>query len=333
MPKTYLRHLYRDRRRLALAWVLLLASVAIADEKLPVLIEGVRTKVLAVVPLLLAIPLVTILAPKHRHWIEVVVLGTFLHLLLDRLLPGSIFDHEGARGSVTTTAIVYPLTLISTGALFYGRWSDRIGRVFRYRATAHLHSRLSPRLLWYGLVPIPGHLDRNPDAEVVSIEFADATRRVIRLVTWVPPRPAGETLLHIQEVRPFQFIRFRMDVVTGLLDSEIQGVTEIEIADRGAYRTIRVTHSAPALPPRRLVRSWLDDTLGRMMDARLNAVERNARTHCLRAEARKRAEFNVWYPEASEVGKTMPDPAHVYRADYHRRVSDRAAAANEVRAA
>jgi len=335
MLKATQRHLYRDRRRLATATLLLLAVGALSNQTLPPLVDGVRSELLVMLALLAAIPAITVYLPKQRHWIEIVLAGTVLHLGLGHLFPGSLYDPRGAWGNSPLAGLAYAVTVLSTGIVLYGRWSDRFAPLLSpIRSRARLRSRLGLRALWYGLVPTPGQIDRNPDAEVVSIDYADAERRTIRLVTWLPPRPAGETLLHIDEMRAFRYVRLRMQVIAGLRDREAEGTTEFSFEDRGNVRVIHVAHTAPALPPRRLLRGWLDDTLGRVMDARLNAVERHVQRRLGRMQSRAKPVFEAWYIAPAEVAAAHADRHRGYRTAYGRRASNRERAAlDDIRAA
>lgn len=323
MLKATQRHLYRDRRRLATGLLLLLAAGSLSNGTLPMVAAGMRAEFIVMLTMLATIPVITIYIPKQRHWIEIVLAGTVLHLGLGHLLPGSIYDLRGAWGNSGLALLAYVVTVLTTRIVLYGRWSDRFTAGFpKYRGTARMRSRLTSRQLWFGLVPTPGQVDQNPDAEVVSIDYADAELRTIRLVTWLPPRPAGETLLHIEEIRPFHYVRLRMQVVSGLRDREAEGTTEFTIEDRGHMRLIHVAHTAPSLPPRRLLRGWLDDTLGRMMDARLNAVERHVQGRRRPMRGRDKPRFEAWYMEPAEVAAARECSHRGHRTAYGRRATD-----------
>jgi hypothetical protein len=331
MLKTYQRHLYRDRRRLALGTLLLLGSGAMANATLPALVPGLRTEILATLPLLIAIPLITIYQPKHRHWIEIAMLATFLHLALGHLLPGSVYDHRGPWGYTPVAFLAYFVTIAVTAQVLYGHWSDRFAPPYPVIAQAHACSALDSRHLWYGLVPTPGHGDKNPDPKVVSIEYADATRRSVRLITWEPGQPPGEVLLHIDAITPFARVRLRMDVVSGRKDRGGDGVTEFTLEDQGRRRALTLTHRLDRPLPRQILCGWLDDTLGRMMDTRLDAIEAAAAGH---GPAKTRQPLGHWVDQPGTVVDGRPDTLGGYRTAYGRRASDRERAAiDEIRAA
>lgn len=331
MLTTTRRHLYRDRRRLALGWMLLAASAALADATLPVLVAGVRTEFVIVLFLLPGIPLVTIFAPRQRHWIEVVLLGTFVHLVLGHLLPGSLYDHRGPWGYTPLAFFTYGVTIATVGIGIYGRWSDRFAPRRALPARAFACSGLDARRLWFGLVPTPGHADRNPDPEVVSVEYADAARRIVRLITWQPGRAPGEVLLHVAAITPMKHVRLRMEVVSGLKDEGGDGMTEFALEDRGSCRALTVTHLLDRPLPRRMLRGWLDDTLGRMMDTRLAAIEAAAAG---KGAAKARLALGNWFDEPRDVIEGRPDRLGAYRTAYGRRATDgEQAAAESIRAA
>jgi len=305
-----LRHLYRDRRRMALAAAILLASSWFGRDTLPDFTPAVHTELLTTLGLLAAIPLITLILPRRRHWIEVVLVGMLLFLGLGALFPHSAFAYGGPWGfGLPISAAFWGCVAIARVAL-YGHWSDRYLNRISFTQRAQAHSLLDRRSLWYGLVPTPGHLDKNPDPDIVSIDYADASHRIIRLVTWMPPRALGETWLHIDEIEPFQHIRFRLDVRSGMRDAGFEGATRIEIEERHHMRQAIMSHAYVNLPLRRALRFWLDDTLGRSMDARLAAVERGVN----RAQGRQaRRSLPSWFDESTEVGGPAAWPVALYQ--------------------
>lgn len=317
-----LRHLYRDRRRIAVSLVLLFGIALLGANTLPDPIPGpVPSEILSIFPILAAIPFVTLRFRRHRHWIEVVFLGTFLYLALARALPDSPWDYGGIYGLTPVGALAYASSIWAARQFLYGHWADRFTRPGKIAFSAKAHSRLPVDALWYGLVPTPGQLERNPDPEVVSIDYASADRRTIRLVTWQPPRRAGETLIHIDQIDPLRSVTLRLEIISGLREAETEGTTRFEIHDHGPYRSVIVSHEIEALSPRRMLGGWLDDRLGRMMDTRLATVERGTNRR-----GRRRAALTLedWWVNPEDIDAAREGRgAKGYRPAYGRSLSAR----------
>jgi hypothetical protein len=331
MVRPYLKRLYRDRHRFALSSWLLLSAAWITPTSFASPIPGVSAELALMLGLLLAMPLVAIWARKWRFMIEVMALAALLFALTGRALPGSAADLSAPQPAPLAPLALFAAMIVVTSYLLYGRWSDRFVPRHGPRFTARGRSRLEAGQLWVGLFPTPGQAHRNPDPEVMSIEYADRARRMLRLITWMPPHPPGETLLHIDRIAPFREVRFRMEVVSGLRDKALEGTTTIRIEDRGTYRRFTVTHTPDHPLPRRLLRGWLDDTLGRMMDARLAAVERLAAGQ---PQGKPVASLGAWFEEPHVTVDGRDGHVDGYRTPYGRRASDgERDAINDIRAA
>lgn len=296
----YRRQIYHDRRRIAVTAVLTLAAsdFAVAHAPAPPPATAVIAPVLGLVAL---IPLVTARMKTRRHWIEIIALGAFLVTLTGWLYPGGVFAWHGLA---FLAAVQLPATIgliFGLKVLIYGRWSDRFARRHPYLVEATLRTRVPLKDLWYGFVPTPGFVDRNPDSEVVSVEFADPSKQVVRLTTWSPPHAgSGEVLIDFAEITALKHARFRLKVMRGLHDPCLEGETEMFFEDRGTCRVVHLRHLVEGFTPRRAALGTFDDTFGRTMVARLNAIEARVATgHRAKAETG----FDNW------VGKVAVEPA------------------------
>lgn len=302
--QTLYRLIYRDRRRLALTGVLLAAAAWIGGDTIPD-IMGLPGELVAIGALLVLASVVAVTLPRYRFAVEIGALSNLAFVALGRLLPSSNFniDHPGVQP--LSVLVLYGFTVVGVCAVLTGSWSDRIAPT-RSTARARATSHLPPKDLWYGLIPTPGHLDMSPDPEVVSIDYADPARRVIRLLNWLPPATPTELLLHVDAVEPLDFVRLRIERVNAEGRCTIQGETAFRIVDEGLRRRVEIEHSTDALPLRRRLRGWIDDTLGRWTDLRLARVEHAAAsaTSPRQSEARRPARqqsadlFNAIYADA-----------------------------------
>lgn len=282
------RRLHRDRRRLGVAASLALAGLMLGgvpgDPAL--LLSGETLGLLAVLGFVLAVSLNW---PRHRFAVETVALGNVIFIACGRIWPWANFNLANPEVNWLSAFILYTLTLGAVRYVFYGRWADRFRRPGVVVARASAWSELTAQELWYGLVPTPGHLDECADSEVVSIDYADRTRRVVRLVNWMPPAERSQTLLHIEEIAPFRHVRLRVDHEGASRGAATNGVTTLRIIDEGARRRVEVAHEMTGLAPRRVLRGWIDDTLGRMLDYRLQGVEHAVRALRCRTMAKRDA--------------------------------------------
>lgn len=286
------RALYRDRRRLTLSAALIVLASVVGYDFVPDVAPIFPTEVLVMVAIIGALPLVIYYFPKQRHAIELAGIANLAFVLVGRAFPESNFNLANPHVNWISAMILYALVILATSLVIWGRWSDRFRKPGQMTLTAHAYSSLPTKALWYGLVPTPGHIDECPDPEVVSIDYADPGRRVIRLINWLPPHERFETLLHIEEIDPMKSVRLRIEERGRRAEAATAGVTAFRIVDEGARRRVEVTHEMPVLPPRRLFRGFMDDTLGRMMDHRLRLVEIAAMNPKGRSRAQHRASAN-----------------------------------------
>ncbi len=273
LVRSYRRQLYRERRRLVLSSALFSLAIWIDPDRLPEPFSGPATALLLIAGLMICTPFVAMRFPKSRHMLEIVAVADLLFALTGWLLPTSAANFTQAHPDYLLGWALYSSMIILVYFTLYGRWSDRLPRPNVTMRVSHMRTKLDLPTLWYGLVPTPGYADRVPEPDVVAVEYASSDKRLIRLVTWRPDHQAGEVLMHIDDMDPFSYVRLRLRVVHGHHDPAIEGVTEFAIKDDGKYRTLEVRHEMAQLPLRRLLRGWIDDRLGQLMDARLAAVE------------------------------------------------------------
>jgi len=293
MLRFYLRHLYRDRRRILLAVLLLIGAGALGDGGLPDVAPGFSGEALVLLLGFALIPLVTLSLPRHRDWIEVVALASLLVAAIFRILPEPPASMPpGDR--VFPVLLAWGLAIATTRFLLYGRWADRLGRRRSLRLRVTLRSEVDLRALWYGLLPLPGHLDRHADPEVIAADYLDAAHRCIRVISWPPEGPPGESLLMIEALRPFSEICLRREVISGLTDTLVIGRTCYRFRDFGLLRHVDVSHRISGAPPRRMLRAWLDDTMGRLLDQRVARIERGLGRE---ATPEARAGLSRWFEE------------------------------------
>ncbi len=271
--KSYRRQFYRQRRRFAVSFILFLLAVWIAPDRLPEILPGIPTQGLLLLGLFPIVPLISMYFAKGRQLLEILALADLCFATTGRIFPGGIADVGQANPDYFLGVLFYSVLVGLCYQLIYGRWSDRLPRQKRIVRDATMRSHLELQPLWFGLVPTPGYADRSPDPDVVSIEYADADRRTVRLMAWTPEKQTGEALVHIDEIEPFSYVRLRLRVVTGDTDPAIEGATEIWMTDMGSYRSIHIRHEMRDLPLRRVLAGWLDDKLGEINVARLAAVE------------------------------------------------------------
>ncbi|MAM60146.1 hypothetical protein [Maritimibacter sp. UBA3975] len=281
--------LYRDRKRLVFSATLILLATLVGYDFVPDVAPGLPSEAVVALAIICALPLVTRYLPKQRHAVELAALANLIFVVIGRVFPASNFNLANPEVNLISATILYLVVIALTAGLTLGRWSDRVLKPRRMRLRAHGYSQLSPRELWYGLVPTPGHLDECAEPEVVSIEYTDATRRHIRMIHWLPPHRRFESLVEIKEMDLMRSVTMLYSFSgTEREDPASEGLTTFRIIDEGRRRRIELDHVMTALPLRRALRGYLDDTLGRMMDRRLLLIERAAlrARHSSRAAAR-----------------------------------------------
>ena len=137
---------------------------------------------------------------------------------------------------------------------------------------------------------------------------------VVRLTTWVPPRSGtGEVLLHFDEIKGLKYARFRLRIVQGTHDPDAEGETELAFEDRGNDRVLRLRHRVTGFSLRRAVLGYFDDTLGRLMTARLNAIETRVATG---RPAKAATGINSWFRDQGAMEARTSATPDGYRTAY-----------------
>lgn len=319
MFRSYLRHLYRDRRRFGLTALLLLGATILAPNSLPDPIPHVSTEIAASIALFLTLPLAAIYARQYRHFIEVFAFASFLLNLIGVFLPAdSRFSLVSPNTDYVLISVFYCGLSLFSYRFLYGSWSDRLTPKRAFRVVTKMHSSADLRNLWYGLIAFPGHADLYADDEVVSVDYADPAHQVIRIIYWRPPDRRGEFLVFLDEVEKFDHIKMRMRIVEGISDAATQGVTQFKFRDTGKYRKVTMIFHADAVAPRRMLRHWLDDTVGRMMDNRVATIEWNAEHP---DDRRQPLSYDEWWYDTETIMKSAKDNRHGYRTAHGRSLS------------
>ena len=89
----------------------------------------------------------------------------------------------------------------------------------------------------------------------------------------MPPHRRWETLLHIEEAALHDHVRLRIESRSEDVAQASRGSTSLRVFDKGPHRLVILAQDSEQVALRHLVRGWLDDTLGRMLDARLARIE------------------------------------------------------------
>jgi len=318
MLTLYRRQIYHDRRRIALAAVLTLAAGHLFSDLLPDPLS-IATETLLALAFLALIPVFTAHFRAKRHWVEITAIGTLVVTLTGSLFPSGVFGWHGPAVMLLLQIPAFCALLLGLKQLIYGPWSDSFAPRRRYLVKTTLCSRLPVDELWYGMVPTPGFADRNPDRDVVSIEFADACKSVVRLTTWVPPHAGtGEVLLEFHEITALKHARFHLKVMRGHTAPCAQGETEMVFEDRGRHRVVHLRHKVTGLSPRRAILGYFDDTFGRLMTARLNAIETRVATG---RPAKAVSGITCWLRPGAEVDLARDPDTTGYRTAYGRQRS------------
>lgn len=274
--RNYVRGIYRERRRLSISLFLLSLGLWVAPDRLPDLRSWLPSELLVFIGVVIAMPLIATFLPRYRHLLEIFAVSDLLFSTLGWVYPQSVANFATVENHVLQSTLLYIVMMMLVYYFFYGRWSDSLPSPRTVYGTAHLRSKLDLPALWFGLVPTPGHADRVPEPDVVAIEYTDATHKSVRLITWTPEHQAGEVQVHFDDYETFSYVKMRLQIVHGRRDPLLEGATEFWMSDKGAYRRFDIRAELNNMPLRRLLRAWLDDTLGRIMEARLTGVEKRA---------------------------------------------------------
>lgn len=271
---TIQQRLYRDRRRLVFSVTAIVLASILSFDYLPDPIQGIQSETIMASLWIACLPLISVHLPKKRFLIEVTALGNLVFVIIGHLAPWANFNLANPNVDWISATVLYGLTLYAVHYLTWGRWSDRFKPTKPMRLRSTTHSKLDIKDLWLGLLPTPGHIERCPDPEVVSIDYADGNRKVVRLVNWMPPNHRSETLVHFEEFNPMSSVKFRMEFRGHKRSVPMHGVTTVKFTDQGTQRKIELILETDTLAPRRIIRGWLDDSVGRMMDGRVRNVAR-----------------------------------------------------------
>ncbi|MEJ2016879.1 MAG: hypothetical protein P8X51_00880 [Maritimibacter sp.] len=318
MLKSYLRHLYRERRRFGLSALLLLGASALTPNALHDPIPHVSSEFIAIMLIFLAMPLISIYARKHRHFIEVFAFASLLLSIASHIAPSASFSLMDPDWDFTIVAGTYLALVLASYQFLYGAWSDPLTPKRTFRVVTKMRSTADIYNLWYGLIAMPGHRELYADKELVSVDYADPAHKVIRMIHWAPPR-REEYLVFIEEMEKFERIKMRLKIVEGVVDNAADGVTEFRFRDNGRRRKVTMIFLADAVSPRRMLRHWLDDTVGRMMDNRVSAIEWNAKHP---NDRRQPVSYDDWWMDTETVSKSANDSRSGYRTAHGRALSD-----------
>ncbi|MGH1369017.1 MAG: hypothetical protein ACRBCL_10390 [Maritimibacter sp.] len=284
---------HRDRRRLVFSGVFLLYATIAAFGRLPSPLSWLPGEVFWLALVAVSVTVVAVFLPKFRFLFELFAISGAIFHTLGLAIPASNFNTGNPNGNLLSNFILFFILLGVVHFLTYGRWTDPYFRPKKTAYIARAKSTASVRTLWYGLMPTPGHLDECPDPDVVSIDYAQADQKSIRIITWLPGRKMGETQLHIHEMEPLKSVTLEIEIKqNGRRALLMPGVTTYEITDHGTYRSVFVRHEMTGLPRRLALRGWLDDTLGRFLDLRLRAVERSETMRLRGAGKSRRQTYN-----------------------------------------
>lgn len=323
MLKTYLRQLHRDRRRIGVAIWLNTGASFFGGNALPDPIPGLPTELFIGAFFFAMIPVASIFLRRWRHFSEIVSLANLTATALAWALPGTIFAYNDSLLSLVPPLAIYFATIYLFNHILYGSWSDMLTPKRKVTATTRLHTTAKVRALWYGLIALPGHLDRFADPEVVSVDYADPAHRVVRLLRWHSDGSRGESLMHIDEVEPLRYIRVRNEVLQGMRDSAAEGTIEFFFRDKGKSREVIVRYHGGMIAPRRALKAWLDDTMGRMFDVQVGAIERGI---CRKSGRLAPDSYDAFFDTSEQIGSQRSDVRGAYRTAYGRELSDREAA-------
>lgn len=275
-----LRRLHRDRRRIMVAGVLLFASGLIevwgrADVFPTGMLEAIFGFVMVV---FVGGTMLTlgIAWPKFRHAYAPIALTLFGTAVLGRLFPGSAFSlltfTEGGLRSFSGLIVV---ALFVHQAL-YGKWLDGWITTGRAKITARGTSDLLADALWHGLMPTPGRREALFDNDVLSVDWVDRDRSRLRIIRWSPPAPKCEEYIQIEDIRHGSHVlySYAREHACSSEEKHIEkGFRALKLIDMVDQRVVYVTELRQSRPVRRVVFDWLDDTLGRRLDAEINHLE------------------------------------------------------------
>lgn len=275
-----MRRLWRERRRVVICALLFGAAGAMAfwghpdyRGRYPMpLVAG-----LAFAAILTGFTLaVSLVLPAFRHASEVVALGI---CIMAWLSMGSV--KYSLIGFTTGSKGIWFLAIVMlAGQVYWSNWVDRFLPTIRCRFRHVLRSKLPADVLWDGLFGTPGHPERLADAEnILTFEpLAEDSphRRIIERGT------DGVSTLeenhYIEEIDPPRFVRFRWNAVNAAKGQPMAaGAKEMRFIDAGSRRKVRIVLRPDVISLRATIFAWIDDSFGRIEDARIAELERRER--------------------------------------------------------
>ena len=275
------RKLWRERRRAVFGGAVMFLSqimlaYAVNPSLLMTIVPYLNGMVAVLVVMVLAL-LAALLLPALRNGVEV--------LAILSLLSAVVAFHDPTLRLVGLSAMRdQPWQLPAALAVFVLADLVYSGRVFtfpairgpkaRYAGT----SRLPQTVLWDGLVGAPPYKDKLADRDK-TIAFEELHpgqphRRVVVRDTEI------STLEQHQMVRlldPPNRIRFDWTILTTDPFSGFDsGTYDLRIMDQGRHRRVEVIDQVRSYPANLVFRAWIDDSMGRTLDERLETLERRA---------------------------------------------------------
>lgn len=286
-----IRRCHRDRRRIAVAFALLFgAGVVEVWGKFQIFPPGVL-EVFVGLGLMSFVGFFLLMAglalPNMRHIYAPLGFTLFGAAVLGRVFPGSAFSlltiTEGgvrAIGGLATMAIFVHL-------FFYGRWSDRVFKSGRARTTARATSQLEADILWHGLVPTPGRRESLHDPDVLSVDWVDRERSRVRIIRWSPPEAKYEEHIQIEDMMPGTFVLYSYVREIKGSDKIEKGIRAVKMIDMVDKRVVYVTEYRHDRALRHVLFDWIDDALGRKLDAQLAHLEASVNRARFRGAVRR----------------------------------------------
>ncbi len=275
------RKIWRERRRAAVCGaMLLLSQIVLALAVDPARLLTPTPYLQGAVTMLLLLTFASASALVLRggmFWIEVLAV---LHLL------GAVYAfHDPAFRLIDLSAMSgQPWRLPATLAAFILADLIYAGRVLplptirnpgvRYAAT----SPLSQQALWDGLVGTPPHKHTLADRDdIITFEALNPGQPHRRMLLRDTEISTEERHQMVTLYDPPHRIGFDWSVVTDAPSSGFDaGSYDLHITDAGHHRRVEVTDRVARYPAHALVRLWINDTLGRELDAKLETLEQRA---------------------------------------------------------
>lgn len=270
------RHLYRERRRLALFTTLVtLAAFLIFSDDLGMEF-GVRYAAFAAIGTgvgagLIALGLLMI-TPGWRQSLETVSISTLLYAMAIIQVPDLSF-HEDRHSLVAFVGFLVAAAVIHIG--LYGRWSDRLLRLPTHVERATAITRLPRKAIWDAAFPSPAneatYWDRTARRIVADPEDADGVIISHRFENGM----MLDQKIHFEQVNPGKSFRYSYQIIGGRPRGIQACVVMFEGRDDCLALHLRWERSG--YPVRLALMHWVDDWGGRALDAQLDRLEEATR--------------------------------------------------------